>query len=73
MNEVKKSIFFQLQNGNLTERAILLNNHEMELTPDDELPGLIPMMTGPKENLTLPAFGIAFWVLIDPDLGYLCK
>ena len=70
---IAKQACFQLQDGDLTERTVLLNNLELELTPDDELPDLIPMKTDPKESLTLPAYGIAFWVLISPDLGSLCK
>ena len=57
----------------MTERSILLNGQELKVSPDEELPDLIPVITEPSNSLTISAYGMTFWVLIQPDVGYVCK
>ena len=62
-----------LQDGNLTERSVLLNDRFLELTPDDQLPDFEPIVSGPSSTLTIPGSEIVFWVFEDPKIGKLCK
>ena len=63
----------KLQDGNLTERSVLLNNNILELTPEDQLPVFEPIVSGPSPTLTIPGYQIVFWVFEDPKIGRMCK
>jgi len=52
-----------LQDGDLTERTVLLNDGVLELTPDDQLPPFEPIVSGPSQTLTIPGYHIVFWVI----------
>ena len=62
-----------LQDGDLTERTVLLNDRVLEPTPDDQLPSFEPIVSGPSQTLTIPGYHIVFWVFQDPNIESLCK
>ena len=62
-----------MQDGNVTERSVLLNNKILELTREGQLPGFEPIVSQPSPTLTIPGFQIVFWVFMDPKIGSLCK
>jgi hypothetical protein len=65
--------FGSFKDRSLTERIVLLNDQILELTPDDNLPELKPVITDPMSTLTLKSYGIAFWVFVDPVIGSVCQ